>query len=236
MARPARPSVTEAGADPALTHSTEPDSLRPLSDAMVTDALLWALLDAVPDGLVLVDAGGQMLLVNTHLEEMFGYDRGELLGQSVDLLLPERARTTHARHRAAFIEDPRIRAMGLGLDLVGRQRAGHDIPIDIRLSHLDTPDGLCVIAAVREDTARRIAIHDREVASLSDQNLRIARELGDTVVRSIYSAGLRLHTLMPQTTESVRSEMTALVADLDAIISEIRNILFPIGGSSHRSG
>src|SRR6478672_7761872 len=82
------------------------EALRPLSDVGLTDATVWGLVDAAPDGIVLADDAGQILLVNRRLEELFGYDRGDLLGRSVDDLLPEPLRQVHRAHRTRYRVEP----------------------------------------------------------------------------------------------------------------------------------
>src|SRR5688572_4923957 len=100
------------------------DALRPLSDAGLDDQAVWGLVDSAPDGIVLVDEAGKILLVNRQTEELFGYDRVELLGRSVDLLLPERFRQVHRAHRTRYRVEPRTRSMGAGLSLFGRRADG----------------------------------------------------------------------------------------------------------------
>jgi PAS domain S-box-containing protein len=89
----------------------------------LTDDAMRSALDAAPDGVV-VDEAGTIVFVNPMVEQLFGYAREELLGESVDRLLPTDVQMTHAAHRAAYVERPRARAMGSGLNLRGRQRSG----------------------------------------------------------------------------------------------------------------
>jgi PAS domain S-box-containing protein len=134
--------------------SVSRESLRPLSDVGLTDSTVWGLVDAAPDGIVLADETGQILLVNRKMEELFGYDRGDLLGRSVDDLLPERARQVHRAHRTRYRAEPRTRAMGAGLRLHGRRQDGSEFPVEISLSPLDTDVGLRVVAVVRDISER----------------------------------------------------------------------------------
>src|SRR5690348_2749317 len=87
----------------------------------ITDAVLWALLDAAPDGLLVVDEQGLMHLANRRMEELFGYPRRELFSRPVEILLPERSRPQHVQHRDGFAAGPRIRSMGDGGHLLGRR-------------------------------------------------------------------------------------------------------------------
>ncbi|QDU99194.1 PAS domain-containing sensor histidine kinase [Lignipirellula cremea] len=114
-----------------------------------------AAYEAVPDALLVVDEDGRITLVNTHLERMFGYPRSELLGQMIEIFVPERFRPNHPDARNAFFREPHVRPMGAGLELYGRHRDGHDIPVEISLSPLGTPSGLMVVATIRDLSKQR---------------------------------------------------------------------------------
>ena len=124
--------------------------LRPLSDVGLTDSTVWGLVDAAPDGIMLADDDGRILLVNRKMEEFFGYDRGDLLGRSVDDLLPERLRSVHRAHRTRYRVEPRGRAMGGGLRLHGRRQDRTEFPVEISLSPLATDGESRVVAVVRD--------------------------------------------------------------------------------------
>jgi PAS domain S-box-containing protein len=113
------------------------------------------LLDSAPDAIVVVDTAGLISLVNVQTERLFGYSRGELLGKSLELLIPERVRTSHAKHVEAFFASTRTRAMGAGLELFGRRRDGSEVPIEVSLSPLRTAAGTSVSAAIRDITDRK---------------------------------------------------------------------------------
>lgn len=109
------------------------------------------LFESAPDAVILVDAEGQIVLVNAQAEELFGYRRGELLGQTIELLVPERFRAGHVRQRNAYIEQPRKRPMGHpGLDLWGLRKDGSEFPAEIALGPLNTDRGPLVTAIVRD--------------------------------------------------------------------------------------
>ncbi|MDC3952281.1 sensor histidine kinase [Polyangium jinanense] len=112
------------------------------------------LLEAAPDAMVMVDAAGSIMLVNTQLVRMFGYERGELVGQSIDILVPERLRSEHVKHRTQYAEEPRPRPMGAGVELHGRRKDGTEFPVEISLSPIRTRDGILVTAAIRDVTER----------------------------------------------------------------------------------
>jgi PAS domain S-box-containing protein len=113
------------------------------------------LLDAAPDGIVVVDGEGCVVFVNIEAQRMFGYERDQMIGSRVEQLLPERFRALHGRHREAYASGPRLRPMGAGLDLVARRSNGVEFPVEISLSPLHTADGLLVIASVRDITERK---------------------------------------------------------------------------------
>jgi PAS domain S-box-containing protein len=129
-------------------------SRHPLSDSSLDDQAAWALLDTSPDGIVLVDEAGRIALVNRQTEELFGYDRGDLLGRSHEDLLPESLREAHRAHRSRYLKEPRTRPMGTGLTLYARKADGSEFPVEISLSPFPTPAGVKVIATVRDVTER----------------------------------------------------------------------------------
>ena len=120
------------------------------------------LLEAVPDAVVGVDGEGSIVFVNNQAEKMFGYGRTELLGQLVELLLPDRLHEAHARHRADYHATPATRPMGVGLDLLGRRKDGTEFPVEISLSPLSTPEGVLIVSTIRDISQRRALEKERE--------------------------------------------------------------------------
>jgi PAS domain S-box-containing protein len=119
------------------------------------NATFRQLLEAAPDGIVVVNRDGAMVQVNSQTERLFGYGREELAGQTVEMLLPGPARQGHVDHRAEFFHEPKVRPMGAGLDLKGRRKDGGEFPVEISLSPIETEDGIQVIASVRDVTERK---------------------------------------------------------------------------------
>lgn len=113
---------------------------------------LWELAS---DALLLVDDRGQIVLANREIERLFGYPRAELLGRSIEILVPARFRSRHAGHRADFFANPRSRPMGTGLELFGLRKDGSEFPVDINLSVLTTEEGILVKAAIRDVSERK---------------------------------------------------------------------------------
>jgi PAS domain S-box-containing protein len=120
----------------------------------LVDGMFAALLEAVPDAMVCVAADGRVALVNAQAERLFGYERAELIGQPVEILVPDGARAVHPGHRAGYLADPRHRPMGTGLSLAGRRRDASTFAADISLSAIDTDQGVLVAAAIRDVTAQ----------------------------------------------------------------------------------
>jgi PAS domain S-box-containing protein len=127
-----------------------------LSEYGIDDEQIWAVVDAAPDAMLIVDEDGTIVLVNRQTEAMFGYERSDLLGGSVEDLLPEHLREVHRAHRARFGAEPRTRPMGAYMALSGRRRDGSQFPVEVSLSPLTTESGVRVVAAVR-DISERVA-------------------------------------------------------------------------------
>ena len=113
------------------------------------------LLEAAPDAMVIVGPGGRIALVNRQTERLFGYGREELLGQAIEVLVPERFHGAHVGHRDGYMADPGVREMGAGLRLYGRRKDASEFPVEISLSPLVTDRGTLVSAALRDITDRR---------------------------------------------------------------------------------
>jgi PAS domain S-box-containing protein len=120
----------------------------------------WAV-EASTSAVVLVDSAGRIILANSRVRQVFGYDPGELIGKSVDLLVPERFRGRHPGFRAAFGQDPIARPMGAGRDLFGLRRDGSEVPVEIGLSPIRTEEGLLVLSTIVDITERKQAENER---------------------------------------------------------------------------
>jgi PAS domain S-box-containing protein len=113
------------------------------------------LIEGLTDAVVVVDDTGKIVLVNAKTEELFGYGRSELVGEPIELLLPDRLRRAHVEHRGRYLQEPRSRSMGIGLDLTGRRRNGDEVPVEIGLSAVQTDEGLLVASVITDVTERR---------------------------------------------------------------------------------
>jgi PAS domain S-box-containing protein len=122
-----------------------------------TETPFQALLESAPDAIAIVDETGRIVLVNQQAEQLFGYERASLIGQMVEVLLPERLRNAHTRYREGYSTVPHTRPMGHGLELVAQRRDGSEFPVEISLSPLHTEAGLLITSAIRDISERKRA-------------------------------------------------------------------------------
>lgn len=185
-----------------------------------------AIFDEAPDGIVLVDQEGVIRDANRVVAAMFGYDRDDLVGRPVEVLVPEELRDGHVGHREAYAGQPRRRPMGIGMELQGRRRDGSTIHVEIGLSPMETEDGHFVIGVVRDVTERRRlrSFGHAALRAAEEERQRIARELHDDTAQALSTLLLRL-AVAKRAPETV---------DLGGFLEEIQTEISDIVGGIRR--
>ncbi len=204
---------------------------RDVTERKRAESMFRDLLEHAPDATVIVDGRGCILLVNRQVEEVFGYRRDALIGQDVEILVPDRFRARHPGLRRTFSADPEVRPMGVGLELFGRRRDGSEFPVEISLSPIETTEGALISAAIRDVTERRRVDEELGAARANQEVLaerdRIARDLHDLVIQRLFASGMALQgTLNLSPGDAIAAKLERVVDDLDATIVEIRSTIF----------
>jgi PAS domain S-box-containing protein len=193
------------------------------------------LLESAPDAIVIVGADGTIVMVNEQATHIFGYAREELIGQPVELLMPEDLRPAHEGHRAEYDRRPDRRPMGVGLELTGRRKDGTVFPVEISLSPIRSEEGVLVTSVIRDVTERKQLEeeHNRLVAEQETERerQRIGMDLHDGVIQSIYAVGLNLEAAADDVRErpdEVRGRLDRAIDQLNDTIADIRSYIFQL--------
>jgi PAS domain S-box-containing protein len=197
------------------------------------ESIFQAMLDAAPDAMIGVNSDGIIVMANAQTEVVFGYEPDSLLGEPIEVLVPEDVRDLHPTHRSEYFREPRTRPMGAGLDLSGRRADGSEFPAEISLSSIRTEDGPVSLAAIR-DVTDRVAVEDeireaREEADRANQAKsdflsRVSHELR-TPLNSILGFGQLLEMeKLPQGQRRSVLQILEAGAHLLDLINEILDI------------
>lgn len=217
------------------------------------DQRFQRIFESAPNGFILVDEQGKLIMVNRMTELLFGYNRLELLGQSVELLVPGEVRDRHTQHRDQFHQHPRTRAMGANMHLTALRKDGSQFPVEIGLTPVPTAEGLFVVGSIVDLTERRRAEAElqryrehleemvREQTELLQQELReksvleerqrLGRELHDSVSQALYGIGLGVRTALVQLDrdpERAREPLDYVLSLTESGLTEMRALLFKL--------
>jgi PAS domain S-box-containing protein len=211
-----------------------------MTDFIQTQELFRLTTEASSSGILLVTSDGRIVLVNAQTEKLFGYTRDELIGELVEILVPERF-TGHSAHREAFVARPEARMMGAGRDLFGRRKDGSEFPLEIGLNPIQTPQGTLVLATVINITARKTAeeqaLKSREqidrltrISLLGEMTASIAHELNQplSAIVSNANAGRRFldrGELKPEAIREILEDVGADARRAHDVIHHIRNTI-----------
>jgi PAS domain S-box-containing protein len=158
--------------EPVVPNQNSESDARSVAETILSTSIL----EAVPDAVAAVNQQGVIIQVNSQTEALFGYTRDELIGQRVEMLVPDRQRPQHHQHREHFHQQPKIRRMGSGLDLCGRRRDGSEFPVEISLSPIATGNGTIVLSVIR-DISDRKRIEEELRRAHEELDRRKSREL-----------------------------------------------------------
>jgi PAS domain S-box-containing protein len=192
--------------------------------------VVWQLVNALQDGVALADSGGVIALANTRLEQMFGYQHAELLGQPIELLLPVDLEAAHRSHQARHAPAPRTWPRGAGARLVGLRKDGTTFPAEISLSPVTTAAGQFAVSVIRDVTETRRAgeLAGLAAAAMAAEQAHRGQELLDTTITSLFHVGLSLQAAIDLPAELIRQRIAEALGHLDDTIREIRNTAFTI--------
>ena len=225
--------VRHADGEPWFIHGIGFDitDLKDAEEALTkSEEMVSGIFEYAPDTMVVVDGRGCIERVNAQVERMFGYSRAELIGQPVELLMPERFRRQHVTHRGNYVADPHLRPMGAALKLFGRYKDGREFPVEIMLSPVKSGSGKLVIAVIRDitrrerneaalrDSAERMKDLSRRLIEVQEAERRnIALELHDEIGQIL--TGLKL--TLEMSTRLPEEERRANIAGAQALVNEL---------------
>jgi anti-anti-sigma factor len=198
------------------------------SRAGITPAMLWGLVDALADGVILTDEDGMLVLANRRAGDMFGYRPGELIGQPVESLVPAGLRAAHLTKRAGYAREPVARPMGSRLRLAGQRKDGSTFPARVSLSPVTTATGRFILAVIRDinQDQPRADLAELARAAAAADDARRARELLSRVVDGLLRVGLSLQAATGQPHEVAVQQIAEALRSLDDTIREIHDHVF----------
>ncbi len=178
------------------------------------------LLESAPDAMLITNSDGTIIIINAQTEKLFGYPRNEIIGKKVEFLIPERFHHHHIHHREGYVENPKVRGMGVGMELYGRRKDGIEFPVEISLSPLriSEVDGLNVIAAIRDITKQ---VESREVIKKLNENL-------EQIVRDRTAELEKLYQDVHDMNKELESRVIKRTWELEESIKELESFSYSV--------
>lgn len=200
----------------------------PIDATALGEGFAWVIVELAPDGILVSDDCGRIVMANRHIEALFGYDRDALVGAPVETLIAPRLRSGHETHRANYTATPAPRPMGVGLELLGCHADGSEFPIEVSLSPAATEQGIATVVVIRDVTEqRRLELAARATSAL-DQSEQIAADLHDKVIGQLFTCGLTIGSILGHRDLDghVAAQLREVIDELDTAVREIRNTVF----------
>lgn len=200
-------------------------------------AMFEGLFESAPDAILVVNCEGRLLRVNRQAERMFGYLREALRGQHIKTLLPDRFREQHAEHCAGYFSEPGIHPMGTGSEIYGRRKDGHEFPVDVMLSHLETNEGIVALSVVRDITrhkeadealreyAQRLQTLSHRLVEVQEAERRhLALELHDEIGQLLTGLKLSLEMGMRSSVDGAKANLGKAQALANDLMTRVRQM------------
>ncbi len=204
---------------------------RPFSSKALGAGFAWVIVELAPDGILVSDDDGEIVMANRRVEDLFGYDRDALLGLRVENLLPVRLRAVHRVHRTRYAQAPRTRPMGAGIELLALHADGTEFPVEISLSAVAADHGPVTVVVVRELQPQ--GIHDQELRVVTNTGEDFDEHSHDQVIAQLFGSGLTVASVLSGDglDDGIARRFRDVLDQLDGAIHELRRIVNVQSGS-----
>lgn len=195
------------------------------------------LFESSPNGVLLIDGAGLVVLVNAEIDRIFGYPRDMLIGRSIEFLLPERSRSTHISMRRAYAKEAEPRVMAFGAEVCGIRLDGSEVPVEVSLNPISTRSGQLIMATIVDVTKRKLAADEltaiqierdilrrRFLQAQEDERLRLARDLHDQTGQILVAAMLELKNIEPHIDGNGQGRVHALRNRLESVSKTLHHV------------
>ncbi len=199
--------------------------IRDITERQKAEQKFRALLESAPDAMVITDVDGKIIIVNTKAETLFGYSRDEMLGNKVEMLIPERVRSKHVGHRSDFSLNPHSRPMGAGLELYAVRKGGEEFPVEISLGPLETENGTIISTTIRDVTDRMQAQDQARRLQLLSTRQDFLAALMHNLKNPIIGADRVLEVVTSDDFRKLPSELTKIFSELKQSNRRVLNMM-----------